>query len=140
MKEEIRIEQISAPYTWALRHEVMWPDKPIEYVQLPMDYQGIHWGLYVQNELTSVISMFEQEAGDFQFRKFATRTEHQGKGYGSALLRAAFEWIAGQGAHRIWCNARVIKSEFYRRFGMAETDSTFTKGGINYVIMEKILK
>lgn len=118
----------------------MWPNQPIEYVQLPDDYEGMHWGLFAQSELVSVISLFDRESGDLQFRKFATRTDQQGKGYGTALLQYVFEWADSQDVQRIWCNARVDKRDFYHRFDMRETDSTFTKSGINYVIMEKILK
>ena len=44
-----------------------------------------------------------------------------------------------QNIQSIWCNARSDKTTFYKKFGMLETDKTFNKGGIDYVIMEKLL-
>ena len=81
----IEIREIKAEDTWPMRHKVMWPDQPLDYVILPQDEEGLHYGLFKEDKLISVISLFinQEEA---QFRKFATATEAQGKGYGSALL------------------------------------------------------
>lgn len=32
-----RIRRISLDEVWKMRHEVMWPDQSIEYIQLPND-------------------------------------------------------------------------------------------------------
>ncbi len=53
-----RISRISLDEVWKMRHEVMWPDQSIEYIQLPNDDQGIHLGLFVEDSLVSVISLF----------------------------------------------------------------------------------
>lgn len=131
------IREIQASDTWALRQQVMWPDRPISYVMLEDDPVGTHYGLYQDKLLISVISVFVRN-GEAQFRKFATLASEQGKGYGTRLLSYLFEQLYGQQVHRIWCNARADKAEFYRHFGMVPTDQTFTKGGIAYVIMEKV--
>lgn len=135
----MKIEQIAPHQTWSIRHQVMWPDRELNYVKLPEDYDGVHFGLYEDDQLISVVSAFEsgQEA---QFRKFATSEVHQGKGYGSQLLNYLFEWLTEQGVTRIWCNARIEKCGFYERFGMVKTDETFQKGGKDYVVMEKVSK
>lgn len=132
----IRIEKIKAEQTWEIRHQVMWPAKPKEYVQLAEDFNGSHFGLFVDERLTSIVSVFE-ENGDVQFRKFATLNDQQGKGYGSQLLQFLFDRMERRNCQRIWCNARQDKVGYYRRFGLSETDQQFTKGGIAYVIMEK---
>ncbi|KAI1095521.1 GCN5-like N-acetyltransferase [Rostrohypoxylon terebratum] len=41
------VRQISARQTYALRHAVLWPDKPASYVQLPDDEVGLHYGAFV---------------------------------------------------------------------------------------------
>jgi hypothetical protein len=38
---------------------------------------------------------------------------------------------------RLWCNARVDKTEYYEKFGLTKTDKTYIKGGIDFVILEK---
>ena len=93
---------------------------------------------YLEETLVSVISLFI-DGDDAQFRKFATLADQQGKGLGSALLEHLIKEAQSRGVRRLWCNARVDKTGFYERFGMTTTDHTFSKGGIDYVIMEVFL-
>lgn len=65
-----------------LRHEVMWPDEDFDYIKLKDDDAGIHFGLFKENMLISVVSLFVDK-DEAQFRKFATLKSEQGKGYGS---------------------------------------------------------
>jgi len=115
----------------------MWPNKPIEYVKLPNDENARHFCLFVNGEITSIISLFEDN-NEVQFRKFATLEKFQGLGYGSILLKKIIDLIKKEGVRKLWCNARVEKSKFYERFNLKTTDKKFVKGGIEYVIMEKI--
>ncbi|MFB5761867.1 GNAT family N-acetyltransferase [Paenibacillus medicaginis] len=129
------IRSIDKESAWRIRHEVMWPDRELAYVQLKDDDMGRHYGLFVGERLVSVVTLFiDQE--EAQFRKFATLETEQGKGYGSRLLRHVMEEAKQAGGKRIWCNARREKAAFYRRFGLQETGRMFVKGGKEYVIME----
>lgn len=132
-----RIVQITSEETLSIRHKVMWPNKPIDYVQLPNDAEGKHFGYFKNDELISVISLFV-ENNEAQFRKFATLKEHQGKGFGSELLNELMLISAKEQLSKIWCNARINKIDYYSKFGMIETNNQFIKGGIGYVIMERI--
>ena len=129
------IKKISSEKTLDIRHKVMWPHKNIDFVRVPEDEFGIHYGLFQEGELLSIVSVFitGEEA---QFRKFATLVEAQGKGYGSKLLSYVIEELKKQGIKKIWCNARVTKKEFYKKFGLKETGKIFTKEEVDYVIME----
>lgn len=132
------ILEVSASETWPLRHSVMWPDKPLDYVKLPEDEQGIHYGLYKSEELISVVSLFV-EGNKAQFRKFATIVSQQGNGYGTELLSYLFSQLNSLGVEKVWCNARIDKTSFYHRFSMKETAHSFIKSGQSYVVMEKII-
>jgi predicted GNAT family N-acyltransferase len=132
-----KIKQITASETLLIRHKVMWANKPIAYVKLPNDEDAKHFGLFVNDEITAVISLFI-ENNEAQFRKFATVVEFQGLGYGTILLKNTIEFIKKEGIRKLWCNARVEKSKFYERFDLKCTSEKFEKGGIEYVIMEKI--
>ena len=134
----ITVRQVDKEQVWDIRHNVMWPDKPFDYIKLDDDDAGIHFGLFKVNVLISVISLFidHEEA---QFRKFATLQQEQGKGYGSQLLELVLKEAKLHGVKRIWCNARMTKTDFYRKFGLQETNSSFMKDGKEYVIMEKYL-
>lgn len=134
-----QIKEVLASDTWQIRHQVMWPNEPIDSVKLKNDNQGEHFGLFVDTKLVSVVSLFTKEKSA-QFRKFATLHEEQGKGYGTALLQFIFGKVQESTIQHIWCNARLDKTKFYTRFGMEKTDQQFSKSGIEYIIMEKKLK
>ena len=136
MENKFKITEINYKQTFSIRHTVMWPNKPLEYIKLPNDKIGKHYGLSVGQKLVSIISLFENR-NKVQFRKFATLKEYQGIGYGTALLNYIIALAKEQECHKIWCNARVDKANFYLKFGLQKTTTRFTKEGIAYVIMEK---
>ncbi len=115
----------------------MWPDQSLAYVKLPQDKNGIHFGLFKNEKLISVISLFIK-GKSAQFRKFATIHLEQGKGYGSLLLSHLIEYTTQKTIAEIWCNARVDKADFYKKFGMVETTKTYVKENIPFVVMKKV--
>jgi GNAT superfamily N-acetyltransferase len=133
--EEIQIEQIRFDLTWRIRHEVMYPDLPYDTIKLDNDEEGTHFGLFVHNRLTAVVSVFNKDK-IYQFRKFATIESAQGKGYGSLLLNYIINYMKDMGAEKIWCNARVSAAGFYNKFGFTQTDQRTVSNGIDFVIME----
>lgn len=130
------ITRIDKEQAWEVRHRVMWPDKDFDYIKLEDDDVGIHFGLFKDDSLKSVVSLFIKNE-EAQFRKFATLQMEQGKGYGSTLLDYVLKEAKNLDLKRIWCNARKNKIDFYKKFGLQETNFSFTKGGKDYVIMEK---
>ena len=137
MSTEAQIKKINPEETWPIRHEILWPDHPYDFVKLEEDKEGFHYGVFVGDQLVTIVSLFVN-GSDAQFRKLATLEDHQGKGHGSDLLNHVIEKAERKGAKKIWCNARADKSGFYQRFGMYETEKKFVKEGIDYVIMEKV--
>lgn len=81
----IIITNIHKEEAWEIRHKVMWPDKEFDFIKLDNDESGIHYGLYKDNQIVSVLSLFVTN-NEGQFRKFATLSEEQGNGLGSVLL------------------------------------------------------
>jgi phosphoribosylformimino-5-aminoimidazole carboxamide ribotide isomerase len=130
------IREVPLETVWRLRQEVLYPDRDMERQKLPEDQEGMHWGVYLGKDPVSVISVF-QANGVCRFRKFATRREHQGKGYGSLLLRHVMDRAEAGGARSIWCNARTTASALYKRFGMEPVGSAWKDSGYMYVKMEK---
>ncbi|GAB3514321.1 GNAT family N-acetyltransferase [Emticicia fontis] len=130
----IDLKQIQANETWALRHKVMWPDKPFDFVILPNDSEGLHYGLFENQQLVSVISLFVK-GEQAQFRKFATDITHQGKGYGSKLLVFLIDSAKDLGIRELMCDARVTATGFYEKFGMKIDSEVFQKSGKDYVRM-----
>lgn len=130
----IELKQIKAEDTRELRHKVMWPHKHPEFVVLPNDAQGIHYGLFEDEIMVSVISLFI-DGDQVQFRKFATDRAMQGRGYGTQLLQLMVEQVRGMGKKVLWCDARVTAIGFYERFGMQIDSAIFQKNDKDYVHM-----
>lgn len=135
----VMIRTITAADTYPLRHQVLWPEQPLDFVKVPEDEAGYHYGYFVKNELVSVISLFIDTKHHARFRKFATHPNYQKKGIGTALLQAVFEEAVLQKATQIWCDARLEAAPFYQRFGMYQEGVIFYKGPIPYVKMLKML-
>lgn len=113
----------------------MWPDQPLEFVQLDEDESGLHFGVFKEEKLVSIVSCFISE-DEMQFRKLATLHEFQGRGIASALLKHIFNLAQKNNLKRIWCNARTNKKSFYEKLGMKDTFQTFSKAGQEFTIME----
>lgn len=124
------IKKISFKETYPIRHEVMWPDKDLDYIKVDGDETADHYGYYDGKDLVAVISVFNTDSG-YQFRKFATLENYQRRGIGSQLLSYVLDHYQGS----IWCNARLEKTAYYKKFGMVQTDRTFIRGNKEYVIM-----
>lgn len=133
----MEIRRVPIEEIWRVRQEVMYPGSPLEFVRLEDDNEGIHLGVYDNQELVSVISLFHRDNG-LQFRKFATIVAKQNRGYGSRLLAYTLEWAGSKGINRVWCNARLSATALYEKFGMQPTGAPWTKYGLDFIKMEII--
>ncbi|SHM56400.1 GNAT family N-acetyltransferase [Flavobacterium chilense] len=134
----MKIKEIQASETWQIRHEVMWTDQPFAFVQLEEDNAGLHFGVFEAEKLVSIISCFIIK-DEMQFRKLATLENYQGKGIASKLLEYVLKLAKDKKINKVWCNARVNKTSFYKKFGMTDTQKTFVKAGQEFTIMEVLL-
>lgn len=133
----IEIKRISADETLWIRQQVLWPSKPLDYVRIENDDEGIHYGLFEDNQLVTVISVFVND-NEAQFRKFATLATYRGKGYGSRIFEFMLKELELQDINRIWCNARLEANAFYKRYGFTVAEGkNFTEGNVIYSIMER---
>lgn len=136
--DPVAIRAISFEQTYALRHEVLWPDKPFDHVKLDNDADGQHVGAFQGDDLVAVISLFID--GEIaRFRKFATRPDQQRRGIGTRLMHHIETEARQREATKLWCDARLETAPFYRRFGMEPTGEEFFKGNIPYVKFQKTL-
>ncbi|CAA9202324.1 hypothetical protein FLA105534_04019 [Flavobacterium bizetiae] len=134
----MNIKAIEASQTWQIRHEVMWPDQPFEFVKLEEDNAGLHFGVFDREKLVSIVSCFIVN-DEMQFRKLATLEDFQGKGIASKLLEYILKLAKEKDLKKVWCNARTNKKSFYEKFKMIDTNKTFTKSGQEFTIMEILL-
>lgn len=125
------IRSIHYEQTYPLRHAVLWPDKPFDYVKIEDDREGHHYGAFRDGDLVAVISLFV-DGPESRFRKFATRPDCQRMGIGTQLLTHIVAEAGRLGATTLWCDARLDAADFYRRFGMEAVSEVFYKGPIPY--------
>ena len=134
----MKICRVPPEVVWPVRHEVMYPQLNVEDIKLESDSSSTHLALIKDQKVISVVSLVS-EGNALQFRKFATLETYQRKGYGSKLLKHLIDFAKTEGYRLVWCNARTSAASFYKRFGFKETETTFYKGGHDYVIMELTL-
>lgn len=130
----MNIETVALEDVLQLRHEVMWPNKPLEFVKVPKDEQALHLGITEDGSLISVLSLFDEE-DSMQFRKFCTREDKQNQGYGSALLKEAIHLAKDKRYKSLWCDARAGKTDFYAKLGFVQEGGPYEKYGKPYVKM-----
>ncbi|MGR5063566.1 GNAT family N-acetyltransferase [Photobacterium sp. DNB22_13_2] len=135
----MKIIEIPAELTLPIRHQVLWPDKNIEFCRVPDDADGLHYGVYENDILVCVASIFI--AGDqARLRKFATLPAYQSKGIGSAVIEHILADLKLKSVRCFWCDARESAGGFYHRFGMAPEGERFYKGDVPYFKMSMTLK
>ena len=68
----------------------------------------------------------------------ATEPDVRGAGFGAALLAGCIEHAAAAGASEVWCNARMVAVDFYRRFGFEAVSEELDVPGIGrHVVMAR---
>lgn len=76
--------------------------------------------------------------GSWRIRGMATKPEARGRGAGRAVLGALTAHAIGQGATRIWCNARAPARRFYEQGGFSVTSGEFELPEIGpHYVMER---
>jgi phosphoribosylformimino-5-aminoimidazole carboxamide ribotide isomerase len=131
----LEIKEIKPSETLDLRHRILSPNKSVDSIILIEDDAGQHFGLFQSEKIVSVISLFV-ENDNAQFRKFATETTEQNKGYGSILLNYIIEESIKNNVKNLWCNARLTALGFYEKFGFEVVSEKWIKNDIEYVKME----
>ncbi|MGX5819536.1 1-(5-phosphoribosyl)-5-[(5-phosphoribosylamino)methylideneamino]imidazole-4-carboxamide isomerase [Chitinophaga lutea] len=133
MSQQIR--HIATKDTLQLRRDVMYPDWTLDQVTLPHDADALHFGLFDDGALVTVVSLFP-EGDRAQFRKLATAVHLQGKGYGKRMMLHLMEESRRLGVRTLWCNARASAEDFYLRLGFRRTSELFYKDNIAFYTMD----
>lgn len=134
----IEIKKVSVEDILPIRHKVLWHDKPFEFVKVTGDEEGIHFGLYVDSKLVTIISLFTEEKS-MRFRKFATLPEYQNRGFGKMMMLYVIDYAKENNFERLWCDARTDALNFYERLSFKKFSEPFFKENIEYYKIEKIL-
>jgi GNAT superfamily N-acetyltransferase len=97
----------------------------------------LHFGVVVDGEPVSVgtinhdASPRNAHTPVWRIRGMATLEEHQGRGYGGAILRHLIDHIAANGGGLFWGDLRVAAVAFYERHGFEVDDDVYpTRSGL----------
>lgn len=144
------IKSISALCTHPARQIVLRPGKPISDCIFSDDDTDstIHLGLFYGGNIVGVASLMQKNASfspktkSYQLRGMAVLPEHQGKGYGQALLNHAETILIAQGIELLWCNARKSATSFYKKNNFQVQGDAFEipEIGKHYMMFKSIFK
>ena len=129
-----RVERVDQAAGRALRIAVLRPHEPDAAKMYPRedDPATLHFAALGENgEVLSAGSALadphprDLRPGDWRIRGMATVPERRGLGLGAAVLDALETTAEGQGAERLWCNARIRAIPFYERAGWSVEGDEF---------------
>ena len=146
----MEIKKINSIDTYPVRHEVLRKGKPIETCQFKGDddENTIHFGLYQNERLIGIISIFKEkndlfsETNQFQIRGMAVLEAFQGKGFGAELVKEAENHCISLNTDLIWFNARENAVPFYKKLDYIIIGDSFLipDVGIHFAMYKKIRK
>ncbi|MFT2109736.1 GNAT family N-acetyltransferase [Marinomonas sp. 2405UD68-3] len=139
MKQDLKIAmfqlvELTAADVLPIRHQVLWPNKPMDFSKVEDDELGMHYGVIVADTLICVGSFYRNNE-TARLRKFGTLQEYQGQGAGRFLLESVIPRLKESGVTYFWCDARQSAISFYQKFGLEPEGSCFYKGDIPYYKM-----
>jgi ribosomal protein S18 acetylase RimI-like enzyme len=119
------IKEITAQETFIVRHPVLRQGKPLESCVFEGDDLSSthHFGLYTDNHLIGIISLFQKTNAIFvsqkqaQIRGMAVLETHQKQGLGDALVKYCENYCNDNQIDLIWFNARTAAVGFYKKLG-----------------------
>ncbi len=143
MKE---IKRIKANETYALRKKVLRKNIDLpSYFTKDFDEDTLHLGLFTENQLVGIVSFMKNDQKDlngeqYQLRGMATKEDFQGKGYGKELILYGLEILKSKNVEILWCNARIIALDFYKKMGFQTIGKEFDipKIGRHFVMYLKL--
>ena len=127
----IEVKKITAIETYDIRLEVLRKNIP-----LPFEFKGdfdddtFHLGAFENGKLIAVSSYMKAENKNFkgsqyQLRGMATLEKFQGFGAGKLMMEKAFEILKELNIDCLWCNARIIAVDFYKKQGFKTFGEVF---------------
>ncbi|MCZ4221830.1 GNAT family N-acetyltransferase [Pedobacter rhodius] len=133
------VKFISAKEVLPLRSLVLRNGKSFEHCIFEGDesYDTFHLGYELDGEIRSVATFmrndfFEGAGEGYQLRGMATHPDFNGKGFGSALIAFAIDYLKAYKIAYMWCNARSTASGFYKKIGFTTESPEFDIPGIGF--------
>ena len=142
----VRIIKLKAEDTYSIRKEVLRKNMTLSHkMKGDHDPDALHLGVYEGDNLVCIGSFMKAAMTDlsgrqYQLRGMATSDGAQRKGYGKLLLQEAEAILKKNDIDIIWCNARVVANDFYKKMGYQVMGDVFEAPqiGPHYVMYKKL--
>ncbi len=142
------IKEITSKQTYIVRQPVLRKGKPIESCIFEGDDLNTthHFGLFQNQELIGIISLFSQtntifaDENQAQIRGMAVLESHQKKGFGEALVKHCENYCHESNINLIWFNARTAAVGFYKKMNYQTIGKPFDiqDVGEHYLMFKKL--
>jgi predicted GNAT family N-acyltransferase len=133
----VRVEEVPAEVTYALRAAVLRPDggeiywtgddAPGTFHLAARDADGVVIGVV---RFSPAPCPWREATDPWQLRGMATDPAVRGGGAGRAMVEDGLARLAARGADLLWCDARVSAVGFYERMGFTVVTGEYDKPGI----------
>ncbi|MGI9530717.1 GNAT family N-acetyltransferase [Lutimonas sp.] len=127
----IFVKEIEAVDTYAIRKDVLREGMTLSHKMAGDEEDStLHLGLFESDQLVCIGSFMKASKAEFdgiqyQLRGMASTKKTQGKGYGRQLLQTAEQKLRDGGVDMVWCNARTIAVNFYKKLGYKTAGEVF---------------
>lgn len=123
---------ITAERTRPLRKRVLRPNFSEPQLVFPGDEQDstFHVGTLINDEVVGIMTVMRDphpmtRDPAWRIRGMATAPEHQGSGFGRAMIEHGCREAWSRSNDAIWCNAREIAFGFYEKLGFTMVGELF---------------
>ena len=142
----IEIKKISASDTYQVRLEVLRKNIPLPFkFNGDLDSDTFHLGVFKNDKIIAVSSFMKVKnknfkGEQFQLRGMATLIKFQGLGAGKLMMKEALFILKSLGTDYLWCNARIVAVNFYKKAGLQTFGEKFMIPDIgdHYVMFIKL--
>lgn len=102
-----------------------------------IDGRAIHFVLFDEGCAVATCRAFCEAKGEIHLGRVAVVKTERGKGFGKALMMAAEEIFAAEGAERFVLSAQLTKKGFYEALGYTVEGDVYAEEGCPHVLMTK---
>ncbi|MAO01308.1 MAG: GNAT family N-acetyltransferase [Flavobacteriales bacterium] len=144
----MKIKKVSAQQIRILRHKVLRQGKPFSTTAYQRDncIETFHLAFMKDNVPISCATFYPENTSlisskrAYRLRGMATIKEHRKKGYGKKIMSKAIEEIKKRKGNFLWCNARLVAVEFYKKLGFSSKGEQFNISDIgpHYFMYKKL--
>lgn len=122
-----------------IRQAVLWPHLERDASRVEGDETAAHFGVLLNHQLVSCLSVFITGEKRRQIRKFATLQAFQQQGFGRFLFQSVLNKLVQEGVNAVTLDARTPAAGFYSRFGFIPEGEPFYKKEVLYIRMSRTL-